>query len=211
MPTKSSNVSVGRTRRRRYRRRKGRISTRSLNRKVNSLYKKVIKTQELKERNVTISESVDTTGTVISNLTTLSQGADKDNRNGSRVFPRAMYANFAIAGADTTNQIRIIFFRWQDDDTPGVSTILHDSDVNSFYNTDHAGKFNILFDKLYAVTTSGSQLVLEKFYIKLKQAITWNASDGKEMGHIYMLLISDSSAATHPTVSGHFRLRYVDG
>lgn len=176
--------------------------------------------QEIKAINSTVNGSPDAAG-VISRIQTPAQGDGLSERSGDQILLKALQFRLSVIGADTTNKIRIVIFRWSQDNSiganvPTVTGILQNLDVMSFYNyTSYKNdRMTVLYDRTVSTTfTDANQvIVLHTLYGKKlgKKILEFNAASTLGTNQIYMLLISDSVAATHPSVTGFMQLRYTD-
>lgn len=136
---------------------------------------------------------------------------------------------------DSNNRVRIIIVRIIDNaNSPAITDILQTNDIDSFYKIGGQVKYAKMFDKTYnmtgftqTVTTGQSALGQCKeswrhpFNVDLKKSIgktglklTYNATSGSgddpNNNGMYMLLISDSSVPTHPTIKYKSRMRFRD-
>lgn len=176
--------------------------------------------QEIKAIDSTVSGSPSDTG-VISRVLTPAQGDGLSQRSGDQIILKALQFRLSIIGADNTNKVRIIIFRWSQDNSiganvPTVNGVLQNIDVMSFYNyTSYKNdRMTILYDRTVSTTfTDANQVVvLHTLYGKKlgRKVLEFNAASTLGTNQIYMLLISDSVAISHPTVTGYMQLRYTD-
>lgn len=198
---------------------------RRLGSKLTDVQKKQVKrlitgVQEVKAIDSTVSGSPSDTG-VISRVLTPAQGDGLSQRSGDQIILKALQFRLSIIGADNTNKVRIIFFRWSQDNSiganvPTVNGVLQNIDVMSFYNyTSYKNdRMTILYDRTVSTTfTDANQVVvLHTLYGKKlgRKVLEFNAASTLGTNQIYMLLISDSVAISHPTVTGYMQLRYTD-
>jgi len=122
----------------------------------------------------------------------------------------------SVAFADTTNVLRLIIFRWNQDDSSAapssVGDIFQSVSPYSPYNRDNerAHKFDIVVDHLFGVANVGpgiENLVLIK---QMKSAIAFQATATTGTGHLYYAVLSDSSGVPHVGLQFITRVYYTD-
>lgn len=151
-------------------------------------------------------------------LSDLPQGVGDGQRVGNSVMPTSLYYCFAINKADTTNLVRIIILRWNEDTTPSVPNEILDITVGSIpqvmnpYSSTVRDTYNILMDKTIKLDGNEESYKLIKGQLRLaRRRITYNnATASSPVGGIYAFMISDSAGASHPSVLGITRLAYKD-
>lgn len=163
----------------------------------------------------------------IYNLTAMGPGTDKSSLIGEDWNIVNMSYRFQFSKADTTNYIRFIIFQWLTDsstDAPNWNQIFEfhtaslpvdQKDIMSPYILDGAtsGLFKILVDQQFYLDEDNSKQSLTGFINKgFRKTARTNTSLAASPGtnHIYLMMVSDSGTAFHPTVSGYTRLRYTD-
>lgn len=169
---------------------------------------------EHKYKDLGASDSVGITGT-IQHLSNIAQGSTYETHVGVQAKATSLQMRLTITAADSVNVVRIIIFRFFDGTTPVATDILQNlvSSANlhplSMLNMDNRKTFQVLYDNSYVVDTDDSILV-DKFYIKRNMKLSWKEDNSRDVGHIYMLAISDSAIAAHPTLLWESRLRFTD-
>lgn len=142
-------------------------------------------------------------------------------------------AQGVIASSDEWDTVRVICFQWHTDDSAGAPTLAKilklgpgGSDyTNAPYNLDYKRQRTILFDRTDVVFNTpvwnGSALVWENGVNSVRLAnnislpvrgrklnYVGNATTGEDM--IYLLAVSDSNFASHPTLESNFVAEYSD-
>lgn len=152
----------------------------------------------------------------------ISQGTAQGSRTGDRFTPVYVHLKGHVELADTTNFIRLIVYRWHEDyaDMTSPSAILENiGSVNSplsMYVTDpeKRKRFTVLADRLFnlhayaPVKPFDIRIPARKLRNKPVQC-TPGAAGGTNQ--IVALLISDSSAVTHPGITTEVLVKYKDG
>lgn len=182
-----------------------------LNKRVKSI---IASTQETKYKDTFFaSNSISTTPTN-TQLYTLTSGSDEDQRTGFKIRATGVYGRFMFTNGDDTNVVRIILYQ-----TKGNASTLTSTGI---YNALDPEQYTIFYDKhvkLQAPFTGGTQnkeVVLRKsFKNKFNsfqgKLITYDTvSSTSSMRPIYMLVVSDSVAISHPTILGNLRAFYKD-
>lgn len=151
--------------------------------------------------------SVDNVGTVYA-ISMPSQGDTYNARQGDSISWLSITGKVSAIHGDTTNLVRFIIFQWIPDnniDAPSVLKILQTSSPMSMYvgTKNQRAKFRVLKDVLHNVSAQGSPQTLHRVAISGSKmfATKFNAAATTGKGIPYILVISDSGAATHPTIS----------
>lgn len=178
----------------------------------------IVKHQELKYYDETLSDFIDYNGAVYC-LTDMAQGLGDSQRVGDKISIKSMLIRGTLAEADLRNIIRIIIFQWYPVDSasaPVPAQILQAIGtwgIVSPYIHDTRNQFGILVDKMYNLNTSSTPYRPFEIRVPLKYAkksVNFNAAGLFGSNHICALVITDSSASTHPTVSFYTRVYYTD-
>ena len=141
------------------------------------------------------------------------------NRVGDKINIKSMVIRGTLTEADTKNIVRIVIFQWYPVDSasiPVASQILASTGtwgIVSPFIHDTRNQFGILVDKIYNLNSVS--LPYRPFEIRVplkyaKKQIGFNAAGLFGSNHILALIITDSSASTHPTVSFYTRVYYTD-
>lgn len=218
MPLTKTTTLYRRPYKRYYKRRPYGKPSKNFSKKVNKV---VMKQSEKKYWDVaTTAVSVDITGS-ITDLTSIAQGDTDQTRDGDQLYLRSIKGKAQIQVADTTNIVRFIIFQWYMDtnvvgSAPTVSQILQSVGTAigpmSGYNHDGRYNFRILYDRTCFLDTTDKVQCGLQWYInkglRRKMQFHGGATGGKNK--IYLLLLSDSGAATHPSVAYYNRTAYSD-
>lgn len=198
----------------------------SKKRKVAPTVKKYVKRQlgkrlERKYINREFSLTPSTTG-VISKVMDANPapGNSDSGRIGDRIRITSIDMRYTGIYADGTNFVRIIVFQWKDDDnnyTPVQSDVINAS-TSAFtaqirHDQRKAGMLNILWDKVHCMSSTGSNAAIfrHKFFTRgFGRDVQFMSGSQKGTNQLYMLTISDSIAASHPSLDVRFRVNYTD-
>jgi hypothetical protein len=180
------------------------------------VHEKLKKEAQLKSYDQGITVAVSTTGS-IGPLTTIIQGTTDTQRIGDmvEVVKTTINGSFANSSTDTTNVIRLIIFRWMQDDTtsvPVIADILQGTGVYNMYHRDNlrAKKFIILNDVMRGTSLQGPAVSVFQGGFKQDFRIKFQAATSAATSQIYYLAISDSGAVNHPTLNLIHRTWYID-
>jgi hypothetical protein len=185
--------------------------------------KKIVGTQiEHKFKDFTVaSTGIDAAGVVTGSCVAISQGTQATEREGDEIVLKSLFGRYSIIAADTTNFMRVIFFKWNIDSAvaaPTVADILQGTGTNPWIadlnqNNIEDGKFQVLFDHSHSFTLAGNACLTRRYNIygkKLKKKrLIFNTAATTGIGQFYMMLISDSVAASHPTFMWYSRVHYT--
>lgn len=174
---------------------------------------------ELKTRDVIISGTQNTTGT-ITMITDTAQGNASTQREGLKIQPRSLRYRYSVEldGSTTTTMFRfIIFMDKQQNGTVATTAELLEADtVYAWGEHDTRPRFKILADRRIALTQSGfNRLVSAEGYIRFPKSMrifykgTSAAQTDQGKNNIYVYMVSDE-ATYPPNVNFYTRLRYVD-
>lgn len=157
-----------------------------------------------------------------------SQGTSSNQVVGAQVDLKSIQYNMRFVRVDTTNYVRMVIFQWLFDtltDTPNWIQMFQfqsagiPTDQNDYMSPYLCGQgkgpaFKVLKD-IELNLDSDDSVVQVKGYINkgFKKRITFNDDQSPQTGvnHIYVMIVSDSGAISHPFVDGWFRARYMDG
>lgn len=180
--------------------------------KVSNLEKGV----EKKIHDQAISYNVSDSGNMLC-LNRIAQGTTQITRVGNAINPTYLGLRLDIAapGAAATSFLRcmVVQDKQQVSDTdPAVVDVLEGGETTSFLNRDFLGRFKVMYDRTYSLTTDGSnEARMVRLNIPLNTEIRFNgtAATDYQKNAIYLLLVSDQATNTVP-VTGTSRLRYRD-
>jgi len=162
--------------------------------------------------------SVDYSGLIYS-LSDVTQGDGDSNRTGDQITNTSLELRLQVVTGDTSNLLRIIVFRWlpSDSTAPVVTSILQgvsstNAPLSALNRDNYRGRlFDVLMDKLFSLDTyNPTALISEKIRLNAQAKIAYTAAGTTGMGKLYILLVSDSAAAAHPTVQYDSRLNYFE-
>lgn len=159
-----------------------------------------------------------TTGYVL-HLTSISQGDGASTRDGNSILLRSVQSRFSLYSADATQVIRVIYFQWFPESTPTVTDILSNTYtgdvnlVNSPYELHARSQFRILADRTYALEGSSNELAIDRIMVKkfARRMVTFDTtSTTAPINGLYMLVVSDSGAVSHPYIHVVNQVNYSD-
>lgn len=181
---------------------------------------KLRKNTELKYFDVATSgaTNVDWTG-LFHNLCIPAQGDTDVTRDGDKLNMKKLRLRCSIVQGDSYNNIRIIIFRWKQNNisvTPSASYLISPYQGTAMspvapYNWDTKDNTQILYDRVYTVDTSYPQRMV-KINLNLSKLpkVAFDSGTTGGNNHLYMFIVSDSSAATHPTYNLLSRVSFTD-
>jgi len=144
--------------------------------------------------------------------TQIAQGVAFNQRVGSSLVLKNMRFRGQLVVGDTTNIVRMLVYRWHPDtnsDIPQASEIFTaSSDPLSSLIHYKQRRFKVLADKLFTLDTYNPTQIFD-FELKLKSVVNFTgATSGAE--HVYVLFLSDSGAAPHPSVTMGVDVNWYD-
>jgi len=184
--------------------------------------------------------AVTTAGTT-TRLTGIASGSGRVQRVGDLVTVKKLSFRYVvqvgatglIAAADQYNTVRVIVFRWLEDDgavAPVTSNILSglaSSNVTlQNYNYDDKQLYQVLHDKTHVVFNTpiwngsaaqwqhgveGTFVTPETVEYKMNSPIEFDFDNIQGTGHLYVLLVSDSAFTPNPSIEFVAEVEYLDG
>jgi len=157
-------------------------------------------------------------GGAVYDKTPVPQGDTDVTRDGDKIKLEEISFRYTVQIADTTNVFRVILFQWHPSSSPGITNILltvgSANGVNSALTVDYEQQYKILYDRTHylnnvAVPQTGltEAVVIKKGFQKQMQFIAGGTTG---TNHIWAAFISDSAAATHPSINSSMRIRFSD-
>lgn len=209
-------------RKKRYRRRRGR----GLNRKQKAQVKKLIEIpKELKFYDTSFNAIALDFAPLFVDMTAPAQGDGMDMRNGSRIWLKSVQYAFNFQLGDNTNYFRFLILQWFLDnghDQPQWQQIfqfhtgglpINQLELMSPYVLDEGGthNFRILLDKQFYLDLDNPIQTVKGYLNKgFRKSLECSGAEENGTNHIFAMMISDSGAVSHPTVSGYTRARFYD-
>lgn len=169
-----------------------------------------------------------TAGIGVSNVATITSLAeiavgDTDNdRIANDVTLKGLKANLTLLASDATQILRLLIFKWKENDNfnaPTVAQLIEPGptgapDVWSLHTTHSKKSVVWLYDELFVFSAGGSASnIIQKRQLSIPIKGTmefYNQVNTRGTDKIYFLVISDSSAVTHPTMFASWELAYTD-
>lgn len=171
-----------------------------------------------------VNNSIDSNGSVF-DLSLITQGDSDLQREGDRVRITSIQWRGQAFNADTSNVMRFIFFQWLVDDTIDAPTPLkvlqsaylgNPYAVYAPYAKDYAGyKFVIIQDTTLCTSVNGDANNIFMFNVpfkknkKLTPNIQYQGGTTTGTNKLYLCVVSDSGAISHPSAIGIFRIRFL--
>lgn len=155
-------------------------------------------------------------------LTPISQGTTDVTRIGDKVRLKALFLDYQIVCSDATNLVRVVVFQWHPQTNLVAATLTEifqyfaigdNREVLSPYVHDYGDQFRVLYDRLYTLDLASAYTKSFKGVISLKRAkkqMAYAAGGSQGSNQLYIAVLSDSSAASHPTFTYVSRVIYED-
>jgi len=144
----------------------------------------------------------------------IAQGDTDTTRDGDQIILSKFEMRFANYLGDSTNITRVIVFKWLPPSVPAVSDFWVDigtaeSPLATFIH-DQEPNITVLYDHL-CYLGPGRYVEVGQSIQNVHHRIQYVAgSTTIASGKIYLFFISDSAAATHPTLSYYVRSEFTD-
>lgn len=140
------------------------------------------------------------------------QGTDQFERVGDKISLEKLEIYISVLAEDKTNFLRYIIFQYKDVNDPTIDDILKETtDYTSPYNYDTRQSYKILKDRTFSLTLEGPACAQRFHRISkgIAKSMIYRGTVAQK-NSLWILLISDSSAVTHPTFEFHARTFYTD-
>ncbi len=168
------------------------------------------------------SEIVNTLNPLILPLTQLPQGMTNSQRDGNRISPVNVHGNITLIGEDAAAanfaNIRVVIFRWDEDQTqrvPVIADIMQNvALLGGPFNIDNRGLFKVLWSRYFVVINNADNPSFKKtlrYYLRAagpKMTFDGGAGADAKKYHLYLAVFSQSG--DDPTVTFDNTFRYTD-
>lgn len=176
--------------------------------------KEINKKAEHKFHITSVQSTVDDVG-YFYDLSDIAQGTTDSTRVGDSISPVSLQIKYDLGAVDAQNRVRVMLVRWLDTSPITINDILLAGSstyrVYSSYTKDNRQKFNVLYDKTHMLQRDTSEEYQYKSWSKkMAGKIRYTAGTSLGADHIYLFLLSDSGAISHPVVNFYSRLNYID-
>jgi hypothetical protein len=150
-------------------------------------------------------------------MTAIAAGTGVSDRVGREITAERIDYRLNFNVGDANNTFRLILLI---DDQPNGATFsqtdlfTNNADCTSMLTYEYRHRFRIIHDEFFGVDVYNPQLIkagsVSLSSLSTKYSGTTNNISNLRSGAVYMVLISDSGAVAHPTVSGDVRLWFRD-
>lgn len=171
------------------------------------------------------SFTVDTTGRMLDlfSLAALPNGTTDTSRTGDTISVKSFHMKGTMTAADNTNLIRVILFAWRPSSgtgTPTVSDLLSASWASNYtlayksVDNSRDKEVKVFYDKTFPLISS-----TDKVYKMFSANVPFpnghkiqfiGGSSTVAANKFYIYFVSDSSAATHPSLLMNYRFYFTD-
>lgn len=177
------------------------------------------KRAEKKHFSITSTQNPDWSGTIL-DLSNISQGSTDLTRDGDSATIRTLHIKGHLGNNDTYNIVRLIVFQWTSNsnvDAPTVGKLLDSTLLGTVYathapyNHDRRSQFRVLWDKTFTAYADKPVVLFDTKYLRaVTPRIQYIAAGTEGFNKLYMCMISDSSAVSHPPVVLSSKLNFAD-
>lgn len=169
----------------------------------------------------TVAQAIDFNG-VTTDLTNIPQGQTDGTRIGDKIRLRGIRLQFILNIADTTQNVRIMIVQYKGNTqiaATSISQVLVPTTLGTVNAPianrvwDMTNQFSILYDKLYTLTNVSTPIIHVRKKVGIKYAkreINFYQALTTGSNKIYLMMVSDSGAAPHPTIQYQMRVMYDD-
>lgn len=148
------------------------------------------------------------------------QGITRDTRIGVAIHVKSIDLRANLLVADTTNVFRVALIQWHPDNTsdiPASTELLVDilNPTNSPFIFAENRRFTVIRDKTYTLSVNGGNGVKHLHWhiskgFRRRLGFLVGAGVTTGINHFYLMFVSDSTVAAHPTVQYTSVVNYTD-
>lgn len=165
---------------------------------------------------------INQTGHMYSFDNAIAEGTDQISRIGQSIFPKSTFTQFSCmynpsftgSTGTSTQNIRLILFIDKQPNQLGITgaNLLDGAaEIYNPINMVNSQRFQIIYDKRYALGSQGPQSVFDTMYHKLHYKTRYaNATGTPSTNALYLFAISDGSASLGPYLVFNNRLKFTD-
>lgn len=148
-------------------------------------------------------------------ISAITQGVAANQRTGDEANLKTLQFNIGFTGGDATNYVRATIVRWlmnDSNDAVTASDVFTNSSVAwlSLASQHKPNRFEMVWDKTAIIGTGGTDGVIFKGSLKTDWELAFNSTAITGINHLYVIISSDSSAATHPVYTFEMEVGYTD-
>lgn len=190
----------------------------NLNKRVSKLEKEVGAIEKGEDTELQLI-SVTTTPSV-TDIGTVAQGDDKENRKGDHITIDQVYGRFLIyrhasAASGTSDFVRVIvlFDRQANGAVPAYTDVVQSNNIMAYRVTSQSGRFKVLFDKMVHLNAGEASRILEFYRKNLNERVSYTGTSGAitDISKGSLILIQWSNQTTTvPDVNSNIRFRFSD-
>jgi hypothetical protein len=162
---------------------------------------------------LTMSNTIAYTGAMYG-LTDVPQGDTDEARDGDSLNKEHILVKYSVICADATNLMRVLVFSWGLTSTPvpgDVFSILGNAQAPFSYTVqDNKQLLHVYYDRLHCLSLASNVSECGTIDIPVKGKIQFNTGTTTGSNKIFICLLSDSAAATHPTFQGVSIFKFRD-
>lgn len=163
--------------------------------------------------------AISSAGTLLDYSALITQGDGDTNRDGDKLNLNKVSIKGTLGVADSTNRMRIIFFRWNNlGTTPTTSYLLEGgantaSDILRPFRIDTKHFYKVVYDRTFNLSTYRPTIDFKATIYGRRlgtKRVTYLGGGTTGMNHLYCYLVSDSDAATHPNATMNVIQHFTD-
>lgn len=180
---------------------------------MRSIAQKVVnKNLETKFRTISyVQTDVASTGTT-GDLCYIAEGSSQNERTGNQIRVTGIHFPYYVQCTDTTNVVRVIFYKPKDPNDTLTST--------GIYTNLDVDKYIIYHDKVHLLSLADNNFSKGSFNKSFKGkkkdkaglVVQYHGATANAYAKnpIYIYMVSDSGAISHPMLSGNLKLYFKD-
>ena len=159
-----------------------------------------------------------TTTPAIYSIGASAQGINGGQHIGDKCYLKEAHLRFIATCVDTTNLVRVTMFRWKPNMayiTPVAAdiykSVVAGTSLVSEFQEDAADQYEILYDELINLSLASEVTAVRRIRLNNLSAMQdYTSGTASCSNNIYLLMVSDSTAVTHPNVLFYSRTGFTD-
>lgn len=155
----------------------------------------------------------------VSILSDPTTGNTDETKVGDKITMKSLRLNYIVSNGDAINFVRVCIFQFTDSNNPGNPTVASCLQnvaypIVSPWNHDnvHSKKYKVLYDKVHFLSEANNASNIASVTINkgFNRNLQFEGGGPSAVGHLYIMVISDSGAAPSPAIEYYSKLQYTD-
>lgn len=142
---------------------------------------------------------------IMYHITDIDAGDAQANRDGNLIKSKRITLSGVLAGADSTNLVRIMLIR-------SFQTDITAAEMPGLTGAPDYDRYFVLWDKKYIMDSDDPLQAIIELTRKVNHHCRYLTTAGTSQtnGRVYLYMVSDSTAVSDPTFSGYVRFTFTE-